>query len=292
MMKDFFYKTLIALVSSIISASVAWYVYTQQKKDAINYIDGYLSVDHREFNNSDLKQAGFSFQYNNEEIDSYSLINIELYNYTQINLENVRVLVEIFPAREDSIKIIEAKAMDADDQTEGIKTITGIWLDSVSYTSWVHELSVDVVNTADSFAKPFFKASYTIITNHKPSVKVTIKKKGFDITPHKYEHFYKPSIFTSDGAVVIYCGAFLVLYIIGIVKISNYSSGRVNKRKRKFQEQVLTEEIHKKNFDPESAKSILDTLTKINRKFEYKDTSRLKRFLYGIKDPEEEEAKS
>jgi hypothetical protein len=287
-MKDFFYKILIALVSTVISVAVTAYVYKQQKKETVNYIDSYVGIQHQEFDGSKLRKAGFSFTYNEEEIEAYSLVNISLFNYTQINLEDFRIVVEITPEKGDSINIIEASAGDADDQTEGIKEISDIWLDSISKTSWTYEYNVDVVNTADSVGKPFFKDSYTILTNHKPKVKVTVKEKGFGVIPHKYDHFYKPSIFGSDGAIIFYIGAGFVLYIIAIVKISSYNEGRVNKKKRKFQEQQLAEQLANKAIEY-SSKGILDAIVKINQRFEYQEASWFRKLINKMEDPDDED---
>jgi len=175
----------------------------ENSASSIHYLDNFTNIDFNQLSKSDLEKNHFEILYNGQPVYNITDISVQLYNFNEENFSEIPIYVEIIPKEGDSLTLINSDAVGENDLYENV-SVTKETLKPAKEGNLKFGYILGTANKSDTAARRIFAAKYSIISNEKPDVKVSIKKVGLGITNYLPEHFYKLKWWETDlGAVCI-----------------------------------------------------------------------------------------
>lgn len=275
----------------LISGAIGFGIHILQNRDDIQYIDNKSWLKFQELDREQMFATGLHLTYEGEDINTFTSLNVNLYNYTNKNIENIEVFIEIIPQKGDSIRIVEEEYADIDNQLKGIEAVYANEVDTLLGKAQTFGYKIFSANMADSIDKPFFKSVFTILSKKKPEYRITIKKAGYALTPYLYNHFDKTPFYRSDMAYLTYYILFIIVMIYFIHTITEAANDNWYSKLRKYRKILLQEAIDKKTINIE-AEDILTFIEKTSDRFDYENASTFKKWRKNMKDPDKQAEKN
>lgn len=286
-MKNYLEKIIPGLVIAIFGATIGFYL-SNIKDRALNQekdVDVYQNVAFTSFPKSDMDEHNLKMLYNGKSIYGLSTIDVELYNYSDLPINDLKAYIEIKPQDGDTLKLMDSTVVGPHSEIDGFTTISSEKLPKAAKGSLKYAYVVEFANPADSLLDVILDGSYSIVSNKKPTVTVTLVGERVGKREYDSAHFNKIPLWETDSAVLIYIIIGFVLYVFILVKISSYFTTKRSKKFKTFMLEKFDETIKegKLNLD---AESIFAIYKKTNDQFDYNDTSPIMRWIRRLKPPD------
>jgi hypothetical protein len=273
----------------VIFSAVVTYMVTNYKEKSSNQfkhfdrstIIGYINTEKTE-----LEDRKLQIVFNGKAIKSFSNSRIQIFNYTDKDYVNVPIYVEIIPQEGDSLQISQEKIFGGNEQPDIVKPILNETLNHTVKGSIKYKYNIEVANRADSSNQTVFDASYFIISNKEPKIKVTMQKDGIDFTDFKSEHYFKTRErwWETELAVIMFIVLGFVVYIIALIKIGDHFAAKRTKKFKLYLTKKLEEKITQGKVTLD-ADTIIKEYKIIDDMFEYEEAWPITRKIKGIKEP-------
>jgi len=202
---------LISVITLLIGAFIGLYFDSLKAryKDKIEYFDLRIRSVDNYLKTPSIAQDELDIIWKDQKINNISSITIELYNFSNLDFEDVPIIIELFPRKREDIKVIAHHVVGEETREDLINNITS----TLESNKLIYEFSANLFNRTKKDS-PNVIATFLIAGEMAPKPNIFINKKGVKTRRYDSDH---TAVLTDFEVILIF-----IFIFFAFVFIDNY----------------------------------------------------------------------